>query len=137
MEYLFYFIILLSDLRYRKIYNHQILVLLLYFISYGYWGDETGVAYSLLFLILGTFPLTLRFVGGGDIKLISCLSLTLYSDFMIIFLLLIPVLGVIFHPFIKFFEWVLNINNITKDKKGIPFSFAIITSFIIVQKLGV
>ena len=82
MEYLFFFIILLSDLKYRKIYNHQILALLLSLLAGGSWGGELGFYYSMIVFFIGTLPLVLRFVGGGDIKLISCLSLTINSDYI-------------------------------------------------------
>lgn len=129
--------ILLSDLRYRKIYNHQVLVLLLSLLAGGNWAGEIGFYYFIIVLFVGTLPLALRFVGGGDIKLISCFSLTINPDYMMFFILMVPVLGVVLYPMIRLTEWVFNRNNMTTNNKGIPLSFAIITSFLIVQKLGV
>lgn len=149
-------IALIDDLRSRKIHNYLILFMLAgalvaVFLLKGLEGLwEGGLSFLLALLI--AVPLTLaRILGGGDLKLLALVALTLHwADFFRVFIYSFPwalVLG-IFKIILdkKLKAFFLNLISLLKYRKAqglelhsIPFSVALFTgwlSFVVLHGAG-
>jgi prepilin peptidase CpaA len=133
VEFIFYLSILVSDFKFRKIYNNNVVILLLIFLNNEQWGGYHSLGYSLIIFIIGIILVSFGILGGGDVKLISCLSIALDVSKIMDFIFLIPFLGVIFFPCIIIIEKFLYKYTKVQKNNGMPFSFAIISSFILVN----
>ncbi|MCE0495916.1 A24 family peptidase [Vibrio salinus] len=126
----------ISDLFYRKIYNHLIYLLLvmvlvnvfLFYLDMGSYAGltvrqiqsqfELSVLGAVAVLIIGFALFAIGQMGAGDVKLMAVLCLLLGGENLVTFLLLTALAGgvlVFFMPFVRVIEfrgakWILNIS---------------------------
>lgn len=138
---------LIDDLRSRKIHNQLILFMLPFVLIAVFWfkgweGIQDGGLSALLALLIAVPLAMAKIIGGGDLKLLVLLSLTLYwTDFFRILIYSFPwafVLG-IFKIILdkKLKEFFLNLMDMLKYKMerrfklhSIPFSVALFVAWM-------
>ncbi|WP_392560900.1 prepilin peptidase [Orbus sturtevantii] len=116
-----------SDIRYRIISNKQVIVLLI-IILLNYFLGHAELSYfsAIIALVIGIVLFYIGAVGAGDVKLISVLLLSIPSNEISDFLVIMALLGI---P-LALIALIKKIR--TKTKTTIPYGVAISLSYIII-----
>jgi prepilin peptidase CpaA len=133
------FYVAFVDLRHYKINNELILLLIGLFLLYSLTSDRWTVAWHLglaagvfLFLI---YPYTWRWIGGGDVKILSVAFLWVGIECALAFVLLL-LLFVALHTVAARFGWAGSQQEDNDSRQRIPFGPSIATALIATILLG-
>lgn len=118
--------IVLIDIKEKRIYNkHLLFFLFLSFVEFG--GINFDVFFiSVSILIVGALLRSFNILGGGDVKLLFCLSMFMDKDSIVLMLILTPWMAILLLPLYRFIE---NVVFGIKEKRAIAYSVAIISSY--------
>ncbi|QIQ21307.1 A24 family peptidase [Zophobihabitans entericus] len=116
-----------TDIRYRKIYNIVLVVLLVItIINSFYFSIIPNWKGALIIFLVGLALFYLGGIGAGDIKLLAVLSLSVPENHIIDFILLISFCGLPLIAIVLFCYYVLKMKN-----KTIPYGVAINTGYFL------
>lgn len=115
-----------SDIRYRIISNKfvvtiAITALVLSFITY----NTVSIVIPLIALLTGYIIFHFNFIGGGDVKLIAVLLLTLNSGQSLNFILYTAIMGGV----VMIIGMLINRDDI--QQRGVPYAVAISGGFLL------
>ncbi|UAX43236.1 prepilin peptidase [Pasteurella canis] len=129
--FLFFLIILLliilslNDIKKRIISNKIIILLLSCIIPFSLLKyNELFIVSAFIFLLLGFIVFQLGIIGGGDIKLITVLMLSVPVEQLISFFFFTSIAGL----FLIIIGWLFFRDSI--KKKGLPYGVAISLGFL-------
>lgn len=130
-------IICYSDFKYRKISNKAILCVFLLSsslsIKYGFFIQSIKI--SFLIFVIGFFLTKIKIIGGGDIKLISTLSLAIHGDVIWLFFIMIGFFGGV-QLSMEYLYCIIK-NKKTPFDKGVPYGIAISLSGLLAIFLSI
>ncbi|WP_145491035.1 A24 family peptidase [Yersinia rohdei] len=115
-----------SDIRYRIISNKFVVIiaitaLVLSFITY----NTVSIVIPLIALLTGYIIFHFNFIGGGDVKLIAVLLLTLNSGQSLNFILYTAIMGGV----VMIIGMLINRDDI--QQRGVPYAVAISGGFLL------
>ncbi len=119
-----------TDIRFRIIHNSIVIAVFIIILANFLIGSgELNYIAALIFFVIGLLIFCFNIMGAGDIKLISVLLLSLPTEQIWDFFILMTLLGL---PLAIF---ALIIKTITKSTVTIPYGVAISLSYIIITYL--
>lgn len=116
-----------SDIIYRIVSNKIIITIVLNAIGIGFSINETvNLAIPLFVLLIGYIIFHFKFIGGGDVKLITALLLALTAEQSLDFILYTAMMGGV----VMIIGLLVNKKDI--QQRGVPYAVAIAFGFLLV-----
>ncbi|CNH99033.1 putative tight adherance operon protein [Yersinia aldovae] len=123
-----FILICYTDIRYRVISNRIIITIALNSIGLGFTVNNTvNIIIPLFSLLIGYIIFHLKFIGGGDVKLITVLLLALTATQSLDFILYTAIMG----GAVMIIGLFVNKKDI--QQRGVPYAVAITLGFLLVQ----
>lgn len=116
-----------TDLKYRIISNYIVVTIFtLVLINYILGRGQLNYIASSLFFIFGLIMFYCRLIGGGDVKLITVLLISIPQNSVLFFLVIITIIGLPLAIIALIYKAVTKKNRIT-----LPYGIAISGSYIL------
>ncbi|EDT6405361.1 A24 family peptidase [Salmonella enterica] len=94
---------MITDVKYRRIYNYNSAIIISLSVLLFFFSVKLSLFVPFMVLIIGFLLFVLNFWGAGDAKLSFALTLSLPTDLMFIFLLLMSISGGVIATFMLVF----------------------------------